>query len=113
VRHALTLVPRVVFLLRLAFVASVSRADILDCGKLARIHVFANRLMFHRDGWEGSRASSAIEFAWFVLDRDHRGPIELRRISWEADGDEAPPRESWAEMWARPFDYSKLDDSAP
>jgi hypothetical protein len=85
-RHALTLVPRVAFLLRLAFVASVGRADILDGGKLARIHVFANRLSFHRDGWDGSRdGGNAIEFAWFIWDREHRGPIELRRISWKAE----------------------------
>jgi N6-adenosine-specific RNA methylase IME4 len=37
-----------------------------------------------------------------------------RRPGWDAWGNEAPPRgESWAEMWARPFDYSKLDGSAP
>jgi Protein of unknown function (DUF3102) len=113
VRHALTLVPRVVFLLRLAFVAGVGRSDILEGGQLARVYVFRNRLMFHRDGWQGSRTNnSALEFAWFVWSRDHRGPIELRRISWEAD--EAPPAgESWTDMWARPFDHSKLDAGAP
>jgi len=115
VRHALALVPRVVLLLRLAFVASVGRADILDGGTLARIHVFANRLSFHRDGWDGPRASSAIEFAWFVWHRDHHGPIELRRISWtDDDATKAPPPgEGWAEMWARPFDYSKLAAAQP
>jgi hypothetical protein len=93
VRHALTLVPRVVFLLRLAFVAGVGRSDILEGGQLARVYVFRNRLpMLHRDGWDGPRTtSSAMDLAWFIWSRDHRGgPIELRRISWEA-GDEAPP----------------------
>jgi hypothetical protein len=38
--------------------------------------------MMHRVGWQGPRASSAIPFAWFVFDRDHRGPTVLQRISW-------------------------------
>jgi N6-adenosine-specific RNA methylase IME4 len=33
---------------------------------------------------------------------------------WDCHGDEAPPPgESWAEMWARPFDYAKLDGADP
>jgi hypothetical protein len=86
VRHALRLAPRVVMLLRLAFIESVGRADILDGGQLARIFVFANRLsQIHRDGWDGPRASNPLCLAWFVWDRDHRGPTELRRISWKGD----------------------------
>jgi len=92
VRHALTLVSRVIFLLRLAYVEGTGRADILDGGQLARVYVFRNRLpMLHRDGWTGPRTnSSMMPLAWFVWDRHHRGPTELRRISWEADCDEAP-----------------------
>jgi hypothetical protein len=89
VRHALTLVPRVILLLRLAFIETTGRSDILDDGQLARIYVFRNRLpMLHRDGWTGPRASSAMALAWFIWDRHHRGPIELRRISWKADDEE-------------------------
>ena len=92
VRHALKLVPRVVLLLRLAFLEGIGRSDIIDGGQLARVHVFRNRVqMMHRDGWEGPHASSALALAWFVWHRDHRGPTELHRISWEADSDEAPP----------------------
>ena len=81
--HALELVPRVVMLLRLAFLESERRAPILDRGALARVHVFRNRLpMMHRAGWAGPRASSAIPFAWFVWDRDHQGPTTIDRISW-------------------------------
>jgi hypothetical protein len=84
VRHALRLCPRVVMLLRLAFLESVSRSDILDDGRLARVFVFRNRLpMMHRDGWTGPRASSAIPFMWAVWEASHRGPAELHRISWE------------------------------
>jgi hypothetical protein len=84
VRHALKLCPRVIFLLRLAFLESTGRSDILDGGKLARVIPFKNRLpMMHRDGWTGPRASSAIPFAWFVWDAAHSGPPTLHRISWE------------------------------
>ena len=45
------------------------------------VHVFRNRLqMMHRDGWNGPRASSAIPFAWFCWDRNHRGPAVIDRI---------------------------------
>jgi hypothetical protein len=32
-----------------------------------------------------------MAFAWFVWDRDHRGPATLHRISWEADAPSTPP----------------------
>jgi len=84
VAHALTLCPRVIMLLRLAFLESDRRRAILDGGALARVHVFRNRLpRMHRDGWTGPRASSSIAFAWFVWDLAHKGPTELHRISWE------------------------------
>jgi hypothetical protein len=83
VRHALLLAPRVIMLLRLAFLESDRRSSILDGGQLARVHVFRNRLpMMHRAGWDGLQASSSIAFAWFVWDRLHSGPTQLDRISW-------------------------------
>lgn len=85
VSKALELCPKVVMLLRLAFLESEKRRPILDTGTLARVHVFRNRLpMMHRDGWDGKLSGNAMAFAWFVWDRDHRGPTELRRLSWEA-----------------------------
>lgn len=81
VTHALTLCPRVVMLLRLAFLESERRSAILDNGMLARVHVFRKRLpMMHRDGWQGPKASSSIPFAWFVWDRSHQGPAVMSRI---------------------------------
>jgi hypothetical protein len=81
--HALDLMPRVYLLLRLAFMESVRRTELLEHRGLARIHVFRNRLPFlHRDNWTGPRASSAIAFAWYVWDRDHRGLPTINRISW-------------------------------
>lgn len=83
VSHGLTLLPKVVMLLRLAFLESERRRPILDSGHLARVYVFRNRLpMMHREGWSGPRSTNSIAFAWFVWERDHAGPTELRRISW-------------------------------
>jgi hypothetical protein len=85
VAHALELCPRVVMLLRLAFLESVRRRGILEDRGLARVHVFRDRLpRMHRDGWDGPRASSTTAYAWFVWDRAHTGPTELHRISWRA-----------------------------
>ena len=83
VEKGLELVPRVVMLLRLAFLESERRTSILDGGKLARVLPFKARLpMMHRDGWTGPQAGSAVAFAWFVWDRHHEGPAIINRISW-------------------------------
>jgi hypothetical protein len=84
VAHALQLCPRVVMLLRLAFLESERRRGILENRGLARVHLFRRRLpMMHRDGWTGRKATSAIPFAWFVWDGCHTGPTTIQRISWE------------------------------
>lgn len=87
VERSLERAPLVAMLLRLAFIESTKRAPILDRGMLARVHVFRNRLpMMHREGRGAAvdkTASSALAFAWFVWDRNHTGPTELHRISWE------------------------------
>jgi hypothetical protein len=84
VAHALDLCPRVIMLLRLAFMESVRRAHILETGHLARVHVFSRRIpMMHRAGWEGRKANSGMAFAWFCWDRHHAGPTTLNRIDWQ------------------------------
>lgn len=107
VDKARELVPKVAMLLRLAFIESERRRVILDRGDLARVYVFRNRLpMMHRAG-RGTKIaktnSSAMAFAWFVWDRAHSGPTELRRISWGAE----PAATEWDEMWRKPFDFSQ------
>jgi hypothetical protein len=75
------LVPRVYMLLRLAFLEARRRTQILDGGHLARVHVFKDRLpMMHRDGWDGPRNDSAVAFAWFAWNREHRGAANVQRI---------------------------------
>jgi hypothetical protein len=84
VEHALKLCPRVIMLLRLAFLESVRRTPILDSGHLARVHVFKRRApMMHREGWTGPKITSALAFAWFVWDRSHSGPTTLHRLDWK------------------------------
>jgi predicted RNA methylase len=84
ITHALELCPHVIMLLRLAFLESERRTEILEHSGLARVHVFRRRLpMMHRHGWSGPRASNAIPFAWFIWSRDHIGPATISRISWE------------------------------
>lgn len=83
VRLAVLRAPKVVMLLRLAFLESERRRDIIGPG-LARVHAFRNRLpMMHRDGWTGPKATSSTAFAWFVWERDHTGPIEIHPVSWD------------------------------
>jgi hypothetical protein len=87
VERSLERAPIVAMLLRLAFIESTKRSPILDSGQLARVHVFRNRLpMMHREGRGAAvekTTGSALAFAWFVWDRNHTGPTELHRISWE------------------------------
>jgi hypothetical protein len=85
VQHALTLgIPKVIMLLRFAFLESERRCAILESGLLAGVYLFRKRLpMMHRHGWTGRKASSGIAFAWFSWDLAHRGPPGLHRISRE------------------------------
>ena len=84
VAHALQLCPRVVMLLRLAFLESERRCEILEGSGLVRVHVFRKRLpMMHRTEWQGPKVNSGMAFAWFCWDRNHSGPTVIYRISWE------------------------------
>jgi hypothetical protein len=89
VEHALNLCPRVIMLLRLAFMESERRTGILEGRGLARIHTFRKRLpMMHRAEWQGPKANSGMAFAWFIWDRAHTGATSIDRISWT--GEAAP-----------------------
>lgn len=92
VRHALTLVNKVIILNRLAFLETSGRSDIID-HHLVRVYPFVERPpMMHRwtlengvwTEWSGNRATSAMPVAWFVFERkrDPGVPITLKRISW-------------------------------
>jgi hypothetical protein len=88
VRKSRELYPVTIMLLRLAFLESVRRSDILDAGDLKEVLLFANRLGFmHRASFTGKKNSnSAMPFAWFSWCRDYKGPITIRRITCKKCG---------------------------
>jgi hypothetical protein len=79
--HALSLVPDVFLLLRLAFLESVGRTGLLEHSGLRRVLVFRKRLpRMHRSSYTGPKASSAMAFAWMCWHRNYAGPTILSRI---------------------------------
>ena len=97
VRKSRELYPMTIFLLRLAFLESMRRTDILDQGDLAEVLLFANRLPFlHREGYTGKKNSnSAMPFAWFVFSQNNNKPAILRRITWKKTDQPPLPIERW------------------
>ena len=85
IRHGLTLVPRVIVLLRLAALEGAGRSDLID-RHLRFVWLGIERLpMMHREGWSGRRLGNAgAPFAWFVFEREARPgqAFEIRRMSW-------------------------------
>ena len=84
VRHALSLgAERVVMLLRLLFLESASRCDILDNSGPARLHIFRDRVPMHHAHWEGEKDSPQLAVTWFVWERNYRGPKTWNRLWFE------------------------------
>lgn len=84
---------RMAMLLNLNFLCGFADADrcfVMDQHPPSRIHVFTRRLpMMHRDGWDGNRASSQMNTAWFVWQRNDDGSYgegypQIIRIDWKA-----------------------------
>jgi hypothetical protein len=87
VRHALTLVPFVIVLERLAWLESEKRIDLFR--HLYRVHIGIERLpKMHRAGWPGRRLKKeTAPFAWYAFRGEPRpagAPIALDRISWHS-----------------------------
>ncbi|MGQ2906720.1 MAG: SAM-dependent methyltransferase [Aliihoeflea sp.] len=64
------------------------RCFAMDENPPARVHVFTRRLpMMHRDGWDGPKAQSSMNTAWFVWEADatgaYRGPTIVNRVDWK------------------------------
>jgi hypothetical protein len=79
--HALTLVPDVYLLLRLAFLESISRTELLEYSGLRRVLVFRPGLpRMHRSSWTGPKSSSSMAFAWLAWRRSYTGPTILSRM---------------------------------
>ncbi len=89
---------KVAFLLRLNFMCGATRYDLFAEGPLSQVLVFEGRLpRMHRAGYTGQRASSMMDFAWFVWDWRHEGaptvkfvpakrtPMRLRRLAGKVE----------------------------
>ncbi|MFK0384969.1 SAM-dependent methyltransferase [Agrobacterium sp. NPDC090273] len=82
---------KMALLLNLNFLCGFADDDrnfVLDDCPPARVYVFKRRLpMMHRDGWEGNKASSRMNTAWFVWERDEAGSYGsatiVRRVDWK------------------------------
>ena len=86
ISKAIELVPRTYFLMRIAGIASIGRMEFVN-DHLESVYVFSRRLpMMHRDGWEGKRATSAMDHAWFVFTRRKTDqPARLIAVDWHED----------------------------
>lgn len=84
---------KMAMLLNLNFLAGFDDPDrcfIMDENPPSRIYVFTRRLpMMHRDGWEGNKASSQMNTAWFVWEQNWNGTYgdgypQIIRVDWKA-----------------------------
>lgn len=84
--HALGLVPgKVAMLLKIGFLEGPTREALHQ--SLARVWVIRRRITFLKGGKEFSRSNGKggiHTYAWFVWDRQHRGPVTLGWLPGEA-----------------------------
>lgn len=90
VAHAISLVPEVYALLRVAFLEGLRWESLGLRNHLARVHVFAPRLpMMHRAGWNGPiNSNSGMPFGWFSFQRDWArkgGSPTIDWFNWKKD----------------------------
>jgi hypothetical protein len=83
VRHCLSLgIPKIIVLERVQWLETQKRAELFRTGRLARVHVFSDRVpRMHRVGWDGKKSSPAMVLAWFVFEREYRGEHVLHFLS--------------------------------
>ncbi len=73
-----------------------NRVFVMDENPPSRVYLFTRRLpMMHRDGWDGPEASSQMNTAWFVWERNDDGSYgdgfpRIIRVDWKAYEDAAP-----------------------
>ena len=84
---------KMAMLLNLNFLAGFDDPDrcyVMDENPPSRVYVFTRRLpMMHRDGWDGPKASSQMNTAWFIWERNEdgsygRGYPQIIRVDWKA-----------------------------
>lgn len=121
---------KMAMLLNLNFLAGFDDPDrcfVMDENPPSRIYVFTRRLpMMHRDGWDGPKASSQMNTAWFVWEQNQDGTYgqgypQIIRIDWQAfehteplapgeGGHVAPPSFEQEEDFTRQTPRKTLDE---
>ena len=90
---------KMALLLNLNFLCGFEDPDrcyVMDECPPSRVYVFTRRLpMMHRDGWEGNKASSQMNTAWFVWEQNEDGSYgsgypQIIRVDWKAYETAAP-----------------------
>lgn len=83
---------KMAMLLNLNFLAGFEDQDrcyVMDECPPSRVYVFTRRLpMMHRDGWDGNKASSQMNTAWFIWEQNEDGSYgsgfpQIIRVDWE------------------------------
>ncbi|NTG22027.1 SAM-dependent methyltransferase [Agrobacterium rhizogenes] len=91
VAHALRVFrpSKMALLLNLNFLCGFADDDrnfVMDDWPPARVYVFKRRLpMMHRDGWDGEKASSRMNTAWFVWELQEDGTYGTQTITKRVD----------------------------
>ena len=80
IEHALDCADRVVMLLKLVFLESMSRKKLYDRNMLKTVYVFRRRLKIYKDGLIGKN-SGLIAYAWFVWDKSYKGKPYIEWIN--------------------------------
>jgi hypothetical protein len=84
----------------------------------SRVYLHARRLpMMHRDGWEGKKASSQMNTAWFVWERNEdgsygrgNGRFEAIRVDWK-DFQQATPIAPGERLYLDPDEFPEAEES--
>lgn len=110
--------PKMAMLLNLNFLCGFDDPDrcfVMDECPPSRVYVFTRRLpMMHRDGWEGDKASSQMNTAWFIWERNDDGSYgvghpQLIRVDWKAF-ETADPLTPGAGGFVSPLIFDAPDD---
>ena len=109
---------KMAMLLNLNFLCGFDDPDrcfVMDECPPSRVYVFTRRLpMMHRDGWEGDKASSQMNTAWFIWERNDDGSYgvghpQLIRVDWKAF-ETADPLTPGAGGFVSPLRFDAPDD---
>ncbi len=109
---------KMAMLLNLNFLCGFDDPDrcfVMDECPPSRVYVFTRRLpMMHRDGWEGDKASSQMNTAWFIWERNDDGSYgighpQLIRVDWKAF-ETADPLTPGAGGFVSPLSFDAPDE---